>query len=145
MVAMNNIEKIAISNKDVAIAIVSQAIIDEGAIGADGTINITYTSENNALYLWNIANAWNLVHPLRTKEYETHTKWCVIFKADKRKEMYNLIGALPDPRQNKMFLHILRDHSGGHHKGKKGETKEKILKILKKRNMTVREISYDWA
>ena len=35
------------NNKDVAMVIIVQAIIDEGAMGADGTINITYTSQEN--------------------------------------------------------------------------------------------------
>ena len=123
-------------------ALIVQAIIDEGAIGADGSINITYTSKKNAIYLWEIANAWHLVHPMRTKHYVTHTKWCISFRAEKRKEMYKLFGPLPDPRQDKMFRHILRNHTGGVHKAKRGETKRKLLNLLKNKSMTVREISY---
>ncbi|MCJ2514059.1 MAG: hypothetical protein LN408_06445, partial [Candidatus Thermoplasmatota archaeon] len=109
---MNRILKMAKNNKDAAMAIIVQAIIDEGAIGADGTINITYTSKKNAVYLWEIADTWNLVHPIRTKKYVTHTKWCISFRAEKREEIYKLVGPLPDPKHDKMFRHILRDHSG---------------------------------
>ena len=139
---MNRISAMAKKNKDIAVSIIIQAIIDEGAIGADGSITITYTSKENAVYLWEIANAWDFVHPLRKKEYSNHTKWCISFRAEKRKELYNLVGPLPDPRHDKMFRHILRNHKGGPHKGGRGETEEKILELLKKRTMTVRNISY---
>ena len=139
---MNRILKMAKNNKDVAMAIIVQAIIDEGAIGADGTINITYTRQENAVYLWEIADAWDLVHPMRTKKYITHTKWCISFRAEKRKEIYKSVGPLPDPRHDRMFRHILRNNRGGAHKGKRGETQRKILEMMKKRNMTVRDIAY---
>jgi len=139
---MNRILELAKKNRDTAMSIIVQAIIDEGAIGADGSINITYTSKKNAEYLWEIANAWNLVHPIRTKKYITHIKWCVSFRAEKRGEIYNLVGPLPDPRQDKMFRHILRNHMGGVHKGRRGETRMKILELLKNKSMTIRDISY---
>ena len=139
---MNRISELAKKNKDVAMAIIIQAIIDEGAIGADGSINITYTSKKNAVYLWEIANAWNLVHPIRSKNCITHTKWCIGFRAEKREEIYKLVGPLPDPRQDKMFRHILRKYTGGIHKGKRGETKRKTLELLKNKAMTVRDIAY---
>ena len=139
---MNKLSGLAKKNKDVAMALIIQAIIDEGAIGADGSITITYTSKKNALYLWEIADVWNLVHPLRTKNYLTHTKWCISFRAEKRKEIYNSAGKLPDPRQDKMFRHILRNYKGGIHKMGRGKTKMKILELLKNKSMTVREIAY---
>lgn len=40
---MNRILELAKKNKDIAMSIIIQAIIDEGAIGADGSININYT------------------------------------------------------------------------------------------------------
>ena len=139
---MNRILKLAKNNKDIAMAIVIQAIIDEGAIGADGSIKITYTSEKNARYLWEIANAWELVYPIQIKNYKTHTKWCISFKANKRKELYKFVGPLPDPRQDRMFRHILRDYKGGAHKRRRGQSKLKILELLKSKAMTVRDISY---
>ena len=140
---MNRISTIAKKNKDVAAAIIVQAIIDEGAIGADGSITITYTSKKNAVYLWEIAHAWDFVHPLRKKEYSNHTKWCISFRADKRKELYNLVGPLPDPRHDKMFRHILRNHIGGPYKNGRGESERMILELLKKKAKTVRQIAYD--
>ena len=139
---MNKIFELAKRNKNIAMAIIIQAIIDEGAIGADGSITITYTSEENAVYLWKIANVWNLVHPIRTKKYVTITKWCVSFRAEKRNEIYKIVGPLPDSRQDRMFRHILRSHTGGIHKGTRGETKSKILQLLKNESMTIRDISY---
>jgi len=139
---MNRILKLAKKNEDIAIAIIIQAIIDEGAIGADGSIKVTYTSEKNAIYLWEIANAWDLVHPMQIKKYKTHTKWCISFKAEKRKQTYKLVGPLPDPRQDRMFRHILRKYKGGLHKGKRGETRKKISELLKNKAMTVRDIAY---
>lgn len=124
-------------------AIIVQAIIDEDAIGADGSINISYTSEKNAKYIWEIANYWNFVHPIRTKKYLTHIKWYISFRAEKREEIYQLVGPLPDPRQDKMFRHVLRNHRGGIHKDGKGETRRKILQLLKNKSMTVRDISYN--
>jgi len=142
-VNVNRILAIAKVNEDVAAAIIVQAIIDEGAIGADGSITITYTSKENAMYLWEIAHAWDFVHPLRKKEYSNHTKWCVSFRADKRKELYELVGPLPDPRHDKMFRHILRNHNGGPHKNGRGESERMILEMLKKKPTTVRQIAYD--
>jgi DNA-binding transcriptional ArsR family regulator len=142
-VSVNRILAIAKVNKDVAAAIIVQAIIDEGAIGADGSITITYTSKENAMYLWEIAHAWDFVHPLRKKEYSNHTKWCVSFRADKRKELYELVGPLPDPRHDKMFRHILRNHHGGPHKNGRGESERMVLDVLRKKPTTVRQIAYD--
>jgi len=139
---MNKTQDLGKKNKKIALSIIIQAIIDEGAIGADGSITITYTSKKNAIYLWEIANAWNLVHPIRTKQYITHTKWCISFRADKRKEIYDFVGSLPDPRQDKMFRHIIRNHKGGTPKGKRGETKRKIMSLLKNKSLTVRDLSY---
>jgi len=139
---MNRITEISKKNKDVAMAIIVQAIIDEGAIGADGTITISYTSKKNAVYLWDIANAWDLVHPIRKKNCINHTKWFISFRAEKREEIYKLVGPLPDPRHDRMFRHILRKSTGGIHKGRKGETRKKILELLKNKAMTIRDISY---
>lgn len=139
---VSRISAIAKKNKDIAMAIINQAIIDEGAIGADGSITITYTSKENAVYLWDIANAWDFVHPLRIKKYPNHTKWCISFRAEKRKELYSMVGPLPDPRHDKMFQHILRDHTGGPHKAERGITEKRVLELLKKRTQTVRQIAY---
>jgi DNA-binding transcriptional ArsR family regulator len=139
---INRISELAKKNKDVAMAVIVQAIIDEGAIGADGTIKITYTSKKNAVYLWEIANAWGLLHPIRNTNYITHTKWCISFRAEKREEIYKLVGPLPDPMHDRMFRHILRKYKGGVHKGRRGETRKKILELLKNKTMTVRGIAY---
>ncbi|MCK4476723.1 MAG: winged helix-turn-helix transcriptional regulator [Methanophagales archaeon] len=129
-------------DKNVAMAIVGQAIVDEGYIGADGTIVVAYSSQENARHLWEVANAWGLVHPLRTKIYKTHTMWCVSFDAEKREEIYLEIGPLPDPEQDKMFRHVLRDANSGKTRGGRGETRIKVLELLKDKAMTVREIAY---
>ena len=139
---MNKISDMAKKNKDVAMALIAQAIIDEGAIGADGTITVSYTSKENAIYLWQIANNWDLVHPILMKKYITHTKWCVSFRAEKRKEIYKHIGQLTDPKHDQMFRHILRNYKGGSHKGGRGEIQNKIIYLLKKKDMTVRDIAY---
>jgi DNA-binding transcriptional ArsR family regulator len=140
---VNRISTIAKKNKNIASAIIVQAIIDEGAIGADGSITITYTSKKNAVYLWDIAHTWDFVHPMRKKQYFNHTKWCISFRADKRKELYDLVGPLPDPRHDKMFRHILRNHIGGPYKNGRGESEKMILALLKKRAKTVRQLAYD--
>jgi len=139
---MNRILELAKENKAVAMAIIAQAIIDEGAIGADGTITINYTSRKNAVYLWKIANAWDLVHPIRKKKYINHTTWYVSFRAEKREEIYKFVGPLPDLRHDRMFRHILRRYNGGPHKARNGETQRKTLDLLKNKPMTVRDISY---
>ena len=142
MARISTVMQRALKDKAVAMAIIGQAIIDEGAIGVDGSITVSYTSYENAYNLWKIANAWGLVHPLRKKLYKTHTKWVVAFKAEKREEIYKYIGPLPDPRKNKMFRHILRNPRGRIHKGGKGEVQRKILELLKRKPLTIREISY---
>ena len=48
--------KLALSNKQIAVAILGQAILDEGGIGASG-ITIFYTNKGEAEQLWTIANS----------------------------------------------------------------------------------------
>jgi len=139
---MKKIAEKAMEDKDVAMAIIGQAIIDEGSIGADGTLVVTYTSRQNAVHLWNVANRWGLVHHLRTKEYENHSKWCVSFRAEGRRDIYQTIGPLPDKDQDKMFQHILRNPVGGTRKQPRGMTRKQLLDLLMTKPMTIRQLAY---
>lgn len=136
----SKVAQMAMKDKDVAMAILGQAIIDEGAIGADGTIIGAYTSRKNAEHLWKIADKWGLVHPLRTKKYATHTKWCVSLRADKRFEVYDAIGPLPDAEQDKMFRHTLRNAKGGADRSR--TDRRRIILEMPDRPLTVRQIAY---
>jgi hypothetical protein len=58
--------KLALDNKQIAIAILGQALLDEGGIGAQG-ITVYYTSQEEAFHLWQIANSLGYANPFRKR------------------------------------------------------------------------------
>lgn len=123
---------LALQNRKIALAILGQALIDEGSIGA--RITISYVSREEGEYLWKIANALGYANPLRTKDHGTHTHWWFSIKASKIKELYNEIGPLPNSFKDRIFRHHAKRHTG--HLRPRGETRKLILEALKEKPKT---------
>ncbi len=62
----SKILQLALSNKQVAVAVLGQALLDEGGIGAQ-SITIFYTNKGEAEHLWQIANSLGYANALRRK------------------------------------------------------------------------------
>jgi len=138
------LKELAFKNRDVAYAIIGQAMLDEGDIGL-GCITIGYYSEGMARYVWEIANRWGLANPLREKRKKSGaTVWSFSIKASKRKELYDKIGPLPDEEKDRAFRHLIIPQPSGKHRYKRGKAKGLILQLLEKKGpMTKRELMYE--
>jgi len=71
---------LALSNKQIAAALLGQAILDEGGIGVSG-ITIFYTNEGEARQLWTIANSLGYANPFRKKKHRDHYHYGFSIKA----------------------------------------------------------------
>jgi len=98
----SKILKLALGNKRVAIAVLGQALLDEGGIGAQ-SITIYYTCKEEAVQLWRIAESLGYANPFRRKKHRNHFHYGFSIKASKRKELYDQISPLPKPMKNKVF------------------------------------------
>ena len=138
------LRELALKSKDVAYAIIGQAIIDEGDIGQT-SVTVAYYSESMAPYLWEIADRWGLANPLRHKRKMSGARvWSFTIKAHKRKELYDFIGPLPDKKKDFAFNHLLIPQPSGKHKYRRKEAKKLILEALQKgRPLTRRELMYE--
>lgn len=123
---------LALKKRKIALAILGQALIDEGSIGE--RITISYVSREEGEYLWKIANALGYANPLRTKDHKTHNHWWFSIKASKIKELYNEIGPLPNSFKDEIFRHHA-DRSTDHLRPR-GETRKLILEALKENPKT---------
>nr|MBA4404766.1 hypothetical protein [Nanoarchaeum sp.] len=140
---MRQLMKKAMKNKEIALAIIGQAIMDEADIGLAG-IKINLVSKSEAKNLWTIANRWNWVNKFRRFVDGEHRfdEWGFSFKADKIKEIYDSIKPLPNKDKDVAFRHLVK-HQGKITKTKHGLTKNKILCTLSRDGpMTRRELMY---
>jgi len=136
---MLRMKKLAMENEDIAYALIGQAILDEAKIGPD-MIRISYYSEEEARYLWNVGKRWDLVNDLRTEKAHGARRWVFTIKAGSRQKLYEMIGALPNPEKDRAFRHLVaRNPKGGIWKYKRGEAKRVILSLLRTQK-TVREL-----
>jgi len=103
--AKSKLLEFALSNELIAVAILGQAIIDEGGIGASG-ITIFYTDKGEAEQLWKIANFLGYANSFRKKRHRNHFHYGFSIKASKRKELYDQIGPLPNPTKDQVFRHL---------------------------------------
>ncbi len=127
---MLRIKELAMKNEDVAYALIGQAILDEAKIGPD-TIRISYYSEEEARYLWEVGKRWNLVNDLRTEKAHGTQRWVFTIKANARRRLYETIGPLPNSAKDKAFRHLIgRNPKGGNWKYRRGEAKKAILNVL---------------
>jgi len=130
--------KLALADKQIAVAILGQAIIDEGGIGASG-ITIYYTNRGEAEQLWKIANFLGYANPLRKKKHRNHHHYGFSIKASKRKEIYDQIGPLPNPVKDRIFRHLLNRRSNINLRAR-GETRKLILQSLQEKPKTKLQI-----
>jgi len=134
----SKILKLALSNKQVAVAVLGQALLDEGGIGAQ-SITVFYTNSGEAYHLWKIADSLGYANSFRKKKHRNHFHYGFSIKALKRKELYDQIGPLPNPIKDKIFRH-LASRKVGHNIRGKGETKTLILKLLATEPKTVLQL-----
>ncbi len=138
---MLNLKQKALQNKELAYAIVGQALLDEGSI-LTNKIEIFYNDEETARYLFDIAKRWNLADTFRTKRALNQTKYGFTIKAEARALLYEKIGPFPDKIRDIAFKHLLRPLYAGP-KYPPGVAKSKILALLKQEPKTVRQLSYE--
>lgn len=132
---------LALSNKQIATAILGQAILDEGGIGASG-ITIFYTNENEARQLWTIADSLGYANPFRKKKHRNHYHYGFSIKAEKLKELYDDIGPLPNLTKDRVFQHLTIRQPNRHLRGR-GETRELLLQSLNKKPKTVLDLMFE--
>ena len=130
--------KLALSNKQIAAAILGQAILDEGGIGASG-ITVFYTNENEAKQLWTIADSLGYANPFRKKKHRNHYHYGFSIKSEKIRELYGQIGPLPNLTKNKVHQHLATRYPNVHLR-KQGETRNLILQSLNEKPKTVLEL-----
>jgi len=130
---------LALTNRQIAVAILGQAIMDEGGIGASA-ITIYYTSKREAEHLWQIANSLGYAGPLRKKKHRNHHHYGFTILAAKRKEFYDQIGPLPNPTKDRVFRHLANRPRSSINLRPKGETRKLILKSLRERPKTVLQL-----
>ena len=140
---MPRLKQLAYASKEVAYAIIGQAILDEGDIGQT-SVTIAYYPESMARCLWEIANHWELANPSRVKTRKNRAKvWSFTIKAGKRTDLYDVIGPLPDEKKDRASRHLMIPQPSGKHKYRRGEAKRLILQMLQKEGpMTRRELMY---
>ena len=129
--------KLALTNRQLAVAVLGQALLDEGGIGAQ-SITIFYTNKGEAEHLWKIADSLGYANVLRRKKHRNHYQYRFSIKASKRKELYEQISPLPNPVKDKIFNHLANRH--GNDIRAKGETRKLIVKCLQVKPMTVLEL-----
>jgi len=130
--------KLALSNKQIAITILGQAILDEGGIGASG-ITIFYTNEGEAKQLWTIANSLGYANPFRKKKHRNHYHYGFSIKAGKIREFYDKVGPLPNPTKDQIFQHLAKRRPNIHIRAR-GETRKLILQSLQEKPKTVLQL-----
>lgn len=130
--------KRALSNKQIAITILGQAILDEGGIGASG-ITIFYTNEGEAKQLWTIANSLGYANPFRKKKHRNHYHYGFSIKAEKIREFYDEVGPLPNPTKDQVFQHLAKRRPNIHIRAR-GETRKLILQSLQEKPKTVLQL-----
>lgn len=130
--------KLALKNKQIAIAILGQAILDEGGIGASG-ITIFYTNENEARQLWTIANSLGYANPFRKKKHRNHYHYGFSIKAEKMRELSDAIGPLPNPMKDQIIHHLANRRPNIHIRAR-GETRKLILQSLQEKQKTVLQL-----
>lgn len=128
----------ALSDKQIGVAILGQAILDEGGIGAQ-SITIYYTNKGEAMQLWKIADSLGYANPFIKKKHRNHYHYGFSIKASKRKEFYDQIGPLPNHIKDQVFRHLTNRHSSICLRPK-GETRNLVLQSLKNESKTVLQL-----
>ncbi len=132
--------KLALNDKRIAVAVLGQALLDEGGIGAQ-SITIFYNNEGEAEQLWEIANSLGYANKLRKKKHRNHFHFGFSIKASIRKELYEQIGPLPNSTKDRVFQHLANRQAGT--KFSKGETEARIIRLLEVKPKTVLQLMLD--
>ena len=108
----------AVKDKKVAAIIIGQVIVDEGYIGTD-TVVIRYNSEKIAKEIWKLANKWKWANSFQKHEYTDNrdakhvkTAWRFSLKKDAVREIYSIIGKLPDKNKDSNIRLVIRKRKG---------------------------------
>ena len=101
----SKILQLALSNKQIAVAVLGQALLDEGGIGSQ-SITIFYTSKGEAEHLWKIADSLGYANVFRKKKHRNHYQFGFSIIASKRRELYDQISPLPNPVKDQVFRHL---------------------------------------
>lgn len=134
----SKILKHALGNKQLAVAVLGQALLDESGIGAQG-ITIYYTSKEEAIQLWRIADSLGYANPFRKKKHRNHFHYGFSIIASKRKELYDQIGPLPNSMKDMVFRHLASRQNGPSAR-RKGATKNLILQSISSEPKTVLQL-----
>ena len=134
----SKILRLALDNKQIAVAVLGQALLDEGGIGAQA-ITIYYTCKEETIQLWRIADSLGYANPLGRKKHRNHFHYGFSVTAAKRKELYDQIGPLPNSVKDRVFRHLASRQKGPSNR-KKGETKNLILKSILTEPKTVLDL-----
>jgi hypothetical protein len=133
----SKILEISLKNGEIAVAVLGQALLDEGGIGAQG-ITIFYTSKYEALHLWKIADSLGYANVFRKKKHRDHYNYGFSIKASKRKELYDQIGPLPNPTKEIIFRHLSNRQNNS--RRKRGLTKNQVLLAISTTPKTVLQL-----
>ncbi|MGA2664805.1 MAG: helix-turn-helix domain-containing protein [Nitrososphaerales archaeon] len=127
-------------NQDLALAVVGQALVDEGSILTD-KIEVFYNDERTARYLFEIAKSLDLAHSFRSKMALRQKKYGFTIHYAGWAKLYKAIGPLPDTRKDLAFRFLLRVHPRGPI-NVAGESKKRISESLYQGPRAVRELCY---
>jgi hypothetical protein len=128
---------IALKNREIAVAVLGQALLDEGGIGAQ-SITIFYTNKCEAIHLWKIADSLGYANVFRKKKHRNHYNYGFSIKASKRKELYDQIGPLSNPTKDIIFHHLANRQNDCIRK--KGLTKNQVLQTISTTPKTVLQL-----
>jgi hypothetical protein len=128
---------LALKNRIVAIAVLGQALLDEGGIGAQ-SITIFYTNKQEAIHLWKIADSLGYANTFRKKKHRNHYQYGISIKAAKRKELYDQINPLPNLTKDNIFRHL--SNRKNVHVRKRGVTKIQLLEAIATKPKTVLQL-----
>ncbi len=131
----------ALQNKELAYAIVGQALLDERSI-LTNNLEIFYNDEETARYLFDIAKRWGLADTFKVKRALNQIKYGFTIKAEARAPLYEKIGPLPDKARDTAFKHLLRPLNG-RPRYPQGVAKSRTIASLEQEPKTVRQLSYE--
>jgi DNA-binding transcriptional ArsR family regulator len=123
-----------------AIALVGQALLDEGSILTD-KIEIFYNDRATARYIFEVARHVGLARRFRTKKALHQRKYGFTIVQAGWAKLYQTIGPLPDARKECAFEFLLRHRSTGPSRPV-GESKDLLLDLLRNKPMTSRDLCY---
>jgi hypothetical protein len=129
--------QLSLKDKQIAVAVLGQALLDEGGIGAQ-SVTIFYTNKDEAVQLWKIANSLGYANVFRKKKHRNHYHYGFSIKASKRRELYDQIGPLPNLTKDTVFRHLAdRNMQTSRNRG---ETRKLILKSIANESKTVLQL-----